>query len=106
VERNKHLLRADENCEYDEVIEIDLSTLEPHINGPHTPDRAVPLSKFKEEVIAKGWPTALKAALIGSCTNSSYQDMSRVFSIASQAHRRGIKPKTPLLITPGKILMS
>jgi aconitase B len=68
-------LKADEGAEYDQLIEINLSELEPHINGPFTPDLAHPLSKFAEELRKNGWPSELKAGLIGSCTNSSYEDM-------------------------------
>lgn len=70
-------LREDEGAEYDQLIEINLSELEPHINGPFTPDLATPISKFKEAVKENGWPEELKVGLIGSCTNSSYEDMSR-----------------------------
>lgn len=70
-------LRADEGAEYDQVIEINLSELEPHINGPFTPDLATPISKFSQAVKDNGWPEELKVGLIGSCTNSSYEDMSR-----------------------------
>ncbi|KAG1054842.1 hypothetical protein G6F42_028867 [Rhizopus arrhizus] len=72
-----HNLRADEGAEYDEMIEIDLDNLEPHINGPFTPDLATPISKFKETAIKNDWPQELKVGLIGSCTNSSYEDMAR-----------------------------
>jgi hypothetical protein len=68
-------LRADEGAQYDQLIEINLSELEPHVNGPFTPDLAHPLSKFAEELRKNGWPSELKAGLIGSCTNSSYEDM-------------------------------
>ena len=94
-------LRADANAEYDQVIEIDLSTLEPQINGPFTPDLAHGLSEFGEAVRKNGWPTALSAGLIGSCTNSSYEDMSRAASVARQALAAGIKAKVPFAITPG-----
>jgi aconitate hydratase len=96
-----HNLREDEGCEYDEVIEVDLNTLEPHINGPYTPDLATPLSKFAEEVKKNNWPEELKVALIGSCTNSSYEDMSRSASIARQALDHGLKTKSMFTITPG-----
>ena len=78
MERN--LLRRDPDAEYDKVITIDLSTLEPHINGPFTPDLSTPLSKFKSVVEEKDWPRTFGAGLIGSCTNSSYQDMVRVIT--------------------------
>lgn len=94
-------LAADEGAEYDEVIEINLSELEPHLNGPFTPDLATPLSKFGPFLQENGYPTTLSAAAIGSCTNSSYEDMSRVTSIAEQAKAAGLSSKVPFLITPG-----
>ncbi|AEO67704.1 a8fafc3e-276e-47b8-9eb6-d2c251888b4b [Thermothielavioides terrestris] len=94
-------LRADEGAEYDQLIEINLSELEPHINGPFTPDLATPISKFSEAVKANGWPEELKVALIGSCTNSSYEDMSRGASIARDALAHGLKAKSTFLVTPG-----
>ncbi len=86
---------------YDEVIEIDLTKLEPHINGPFTPDLAWPISKFKQAVIDKDYPAELKVALIGSCTNSSYEDMERSASVAKQAVDKGLKVKSEFTITPG-----
>lgn len=83
------------------MIEIDLNTLEPHINGPFTPDLATPLSKFKDAVLKNGWPQELKVGLIGSCTNSSYEDMARSASLAKQALDAGIKAKAAFTITPG-----
>lgn len=97
----KHNLVPDEGCEYDQLIEINLSELEPHINGPFTPDLAWPLSKFATALKENDWPTELGAGLIGSCTNSSYEDMSRSASIASQALKAGIKSKVPFTISPG-----
>lgn len=94
-------LKADENAVYDQLIEIDLNELEPHVNGPFTPDLAHPLSKFKEEVEKNGWPTELSAGLIGSCTNSSYEDMTRAASVARQALDHGVKSKSIFNITPG-----
>ncbi|KAL2268123.1 hypothetical protein VTJ83DRAFT_2969 [Remersonia thermophila] len=94
-------LRADEGAEYDQVIEINLSELEPHINGPFTPDLATPISKFSEAVKANGWPDELKVGLIGSCTNSSYEDMSRAAAIARDALNHGLKAKAQFLVTPG-----
>ncbi|KAI1847700.1 hypothetical protein JX265_009129 [Neoarthrinium moseri] len=96
-----HELRPDEGAEYDEVIEINLSELEPHINGPFTPDLATPISKFSEAVKANGWPEELKVGLIGSCTNSSYEDMTRSASIARDALEHGIKAKAAFTVTPG-----
>ncbi len=86
---------------FDQVIEINLSELEPHINGPFTPDRATPLSKFAEEVRKNGWPEKLDVGLIGSCTNSSYEDISRAASIAKQAVDKHLKAKSEFTITPG-----
>lgn len=86
---------------YDQIIHIDLNTLEPHINGPYTPDKAWKLSEFSEAVIANGYPEKLSVALIGSCTNSSYEDIERATSIARQAIEHGLKAKSPLTITPG-----
>lgn len=86
---------------YDEVVEIDLSKLEPHVVGPHTPDLARPVSKLAGEVKAQGYPAELKAALIGSCTNSSYEDIGRAAHIARQAKAKGLKARAPLLVTPG-----
>ncbi|KAG7427191.1 putative aconitate hydratase [Fusarium oxysporum f. sp. raphani] len=93
--------KADEGAEYDELITIDLSTLEPHINGPFTPDLATPLSKFKEVVKEQDWPQVLSAGLIGSCTNSSYEDMTRVESLLKDAKKAGLKPAADFYITPG-----
>ena len=78
-----------------------LSELEPHINGPFTPDLATPISKFKEAVEKNNWPAELKVGLIGSCTNSSYEDMSRAASIAKQAKQHGLDAKSKFTITPG-----
>lgn len=94
-------LKADDNAVYDEMIEIDLSTLEPHVNGPFTPDLAHPLSKLSEEIDRNGWPAELSAGLIGSCTNSSYEDMSRAASVVKQALEHGLKTKSIFNITPG-----
>ena len=92
---------ADPKKYYDEVVEVNLSELEPHIVGPHSPDRARPISKLAAEVRKEGWPAQIKAALIGSCTNSSYEDMQRAAHIATQALKAGLKAKTPFLVTPG-----
>lgn len=86
---------------YDEVVEIDLSKLEPHIVGPHTPDLARPVSQMAADAKAKGYPTNLTAGLIGSCTNSSYEDIGRAAHLARQAKARGLKARVPLLVTPG-----
>jgi aconitate hydratase len=92
---------ADPRKHYDEIVEIDLSELEPTIVGPHSPDRARPVSKLAAEVKKEGWPAQIKAALIGSCTNSSYEDMKRAAHVAMQASKAGLKAKTPFLVTPG-----
>ncbi|MFN8116937.1 MAG: aconitate hydratase [Bacteroidia bacterium] len=86
---------------FDEVIEIDLSTLEPHVNGPFTPDLATPISKLKEEAVKNGWPLTVQAGLIGSCTNSSYEDIARAVSIAKQVKAKGLKSKAGFMINPG-----
>jgi aconitate hydratase len=86
---------------FDQVIEIDLNTLEPHINGPFTPDLATPVSKMKEVAAANGWPTNIKVGLIGSCTNSSYEDISRAVSLAQQVADKNLKAKSEFSITPG-----
>lgn len=94
-------LQADKGAEYDKVIEINLSELEPHVNGPFTPDLSTPISKFGETAKKEQWPERVSAGLIGSCTNSSYQDMSRAVSIIRQAEEAGLKPKIPFFVTPG-----
>lgn len=86
---------------FDQVIEINLSELEPHINGPFTPDRGTPVSKMKAEAEANGWPLKVEWGLIGSCTNSSYEDMTRAASIVNQAVELGITPKAEFGINPG-----
>lgn len=96
-----NLLRADSAAEYDKIIEINLSELEPHINGPMTPDLSTPLSKFKDTVKANNWPETFGAGLIGSCTNSSYQDMTRAESLVKQAAAAGLEPKADFFVTPG-----
>ncbi len=100
LQPDEGVLADPERC-YDSVIEIDLSTLAPHINGPHTPDRARPVSRLGAESVAEGWPLEISAALVGSCTNSSYEDITRAASIVAGAVARGLKVKTPLLVTPG-----
>lgn len=86
---------------FDQVIEINLSELEPHLNGPFTPDLATPISKLKEEAAKNGWPTKIEVGLIGSCTNSSYEDISRAASLARQVADKGLKTKAEFTITPG-----
>jgi aconitate hydratase len=92
---------ADPSKYFDEVIEIDLNTLEPHLNGPFTPDLATPISKMKEVALANGWPTKIEVGLIGSCTNSSYEDISRAVSLAKQVSEKGLTTKAEYMITPG-----
>ena len=107
AEGNADMLKADpevaQNPEkyYDQVIEINLNGLEPHLNGPFTPDRAWPISKMKEAVKENDFPDEIKVALIGSCTNSSYEDIDRAASIAKQALSKGLKTKSQFTITPG-----
>merc|ERR1712088_26912 len=95
------LLSPDADCKYDQVVEIDLSTLEPHANGPFTPDLATPISQLGGAAKNNGWPLEVKDGLIGSCTNSSYEDMSRVASLMKQALAKGLKSKGTFYITPG-----
>lgn len=92
---------ANPGAYFDEVIEIDLSTLEPHLNGPFTPDLATPISQVKAVAEANGWPLNVSVGLIGSCTNSSYEDISRAASLAQQAVSKNLKTKAKFTITPG-----
>jgi aconitate hydratase len=92
---------ADPKKYFDEVIEINLSELEPYVNGPFTPDLATPISKLKEVATANGWPMKIEAGLIGSCTNSSYEDISRAVSLAKQVSAKGLKSKAEFMINPG-----
>lgn len=107
ADQNVDILTADKDVlanpkkYFDEVYEIDLSTLEPHLVGPHTPDLARPISKIAEEAKANGWTTQLSSALIGSCTNSSYEDIGRSAMVAEQAMKIGVKMKQPFLVSPG-----
>ena len=101
AEEHWSLLKPDEGCHYDRIIEINLSQLQPHINGPFTPDLATPVSEMNSVVEAQGWPDEIKVALIGSCTNSSYEDMTRSASLVKQAVARGLKIKTEFTVTPG-----
>ena len=104
---NMDILTADEEVlespekYFDQVIEIDLDSLEPHIVGPHTPDLARPVSKLKEDALKNEYPMAISSALIGSCTNSSYEDIGRAAFIAREAAKKGLKSKVPLMVTPG-----
>nr|XP_032523588.1 aconitate hydratase, mitochondrial-like [Danaus plexippus plexippus] len=97
----KNLLTPDPKAPYDQLIEIDLSTLEPHVNGPFTPDLANPISKLGEIAKKNDWPIDIKVGLIGSCTNSSYEDMGRCASIVKEALSHGVKSKIPFNVTPG-----
>lgn len=90
---------------YDQVLELDLSTLEPYVNGPFTPDLATPISKMAAAVAENGWPAKLEVALIGSCTNSSYEDISRSASIVKDAVKKGLKANSEFTITPGSELV-
>ena len=107
AEQNRDLLEADPEVEanpekfFDQVIEIDLSTLEPHVVGPHTPDLARPVSALKKAVQEEGYPANLTSALIGSCTNSSYEDLSRAAELARKAAEAGLKMKARLMVSPG-----
>ena len=107
ADENRDILTADSDVYgnpqkyFDQIIEINLSELEPHIVGPHTPDLARSISELAEDVKSSGYTDQLSVALIGSCTNSSYEDMSRAASVAKQAKAMGIKAKIPLLVTPG-----
>ncbi len=107
AEKNKSLLTADKEVAadpkkfYDEVYEIDLTALEPHLVGPHSPDIARPISALAKEAKEKGWPAQLSSALIGSCTNSSYEDIGRAAFVAEQAMAIGLKMAQPFLVTPG-----
>ncbi|MGE5428919.1 MAG: aconitate hydratase [Methylococcaceae bacterium] len=92
---------ADPAKYFDQLIEINLDELEPYINGPFTPDRATPISKMAEAAIENGWPTKIEVGLIGSCTNSSYEDISRAASLAEQAIAKKLKSKAEFTITPG-----
>ena len=92
---------ANPTAYFDEVIEINLSELEPHLNGPFTPDLATPISKMKEAAAANNWPAKIEVGLIGSCTNSSYEDISRAVSLAKQVKEKGLKMKAEFTITPG-----
>ncbi len=107
ADANRELLVADPEVlqspekYFDQIVEIDLSKLEPHVVGPHTPDLARPISKMAAEAKEKGYPVQLKAALVGSCTNSSYEDISRAAHVARQGLKAGLKAKTAFLVTPG-----
>ena len=102
----EHLTGDDECYEnpekyFDQVIHIDLSTLEPHVNGPYTPDLAWPISELKKGAEDKGFPMEIEVGLIGSCTNSSYEDLTRAASLAQQAKDKKLKVKSEFTVTPG-----
>lgn len=109
ADQHRQMLIADPECEsnpaacYDQIVEINLSTLEPHVVGPHSPDRARPISKLAAEVADPNnkFVETISSALIGSCTNSSYEDMSRAADVAKQALAHGVKPAIPFMVTPG-----
>lgn len=101
AEKYKAILTADSGAKYDQLIEINLDTLEPHVNGPFTPDLAHPISKLGANSQKNGYPMDIKVGLIGSCTNSSYEDMGRCASIAKNALKHGLKSKIPFNVTPG-----
>ena len=101
ADANLDLLTADEGCAYDEIYEIDLSTLQPHLVGPHTPDLAHEISDMAADCESEGYPVEIRAALIGSCTNSSYEDIYRAADIAKQATANNTKMSSHLFISPG-----
>ncbi len=107
AKKHQALLQADPEVEkdpshyFDQIVEIDLSKLEPQVVGPHSPDVARAVSQLGKDVTAKGWPASLSAALIGSCTNSSYEDISRAVDVAKQAAAHGMKMPVPLMVSPG-----
>ena len=107
ADQNKKHLQADPEIQktpdayFDEVIEINLSKLKPHLCGPYSPDSAYPVEKIKQEAKKQNWPVELSACLIGSCTNSSYEDIGRAAEVARQASKKGLKMNQPFLVTPG-----
>ena len=96
---DEEVLKNPENF-FNQVIEINLDELEPHIVGPHTPDLARPISGLKDDANANDYPLKISSALIGSCTNSSYEDIGRAAFIAREAAKHGLKAKVPLMVTP------
>eukprot|EP00966_Prymnesium_polylepis_P326059 7381992-Prymnesium_polylepis.1 len=99
--RNRHNLVPDEGCAYDKVIEINLDELMPHINGPFTPDLCTPVSEMAARAKKEGWPLEVSSCLIGSCTNSSYEDMAKCAALTKQALDAGLTFKVPFFVTPG-----
>lgn len=98
-------LQADAGARYDQVIELDLSEIHSYLNGPFTPDAATDLREMKDKRIREDWPQQVEVALVGSCTNSSYEDLSRAASVARQAKAKGLKPKAQLIVSPGSDLI-
>ena len=96
-----HNLVPDAGCEYDRIVQIDLDSLAPHINGPYTPDLCTPVSQLKERAAQEGWPVEISSCLIGSCTNSSYEDMAKCANLTKQALDAGLKYAIPFYVTPG-----
>ena len=101
AESHQQILKPDDGAKYDQVIEINLDELEPHINGPFTPDLATPISKLAETAKKNKWPLDIRVSLIGSCTNSSYEDMARSASLAKKAFDHGLRVKSQFTVTPG-----
>ncbi|KAL0482372.1 aconitate hydratase [Acrasis kona] len=99
--QNRDYLSADKDAQYDQLIEINLDTLEPHVNGPFTPDLATPISQVARVAKENGWPLEVKAGLIGSCTNSSYEDMTRSAFLINEAKQNGVEMKSQYFVTPG-----
>jgi aconitate hydratase len=101
--RNLNLITPDEGSDqyYVNIVEINLDTLEPHINGPYTPDLSHPMSKLRKAVIENDWPKKLSASLVGSCTNSSYEDLMKVAGVIKQADNAGLKLRTPFFVSTG-----
>uniref|UniRef100_T1JJR7 Aconitate hydratase, mitochondrial n=1 Tax=Strigamia maritima TaxID=126957 RepID=T1JJR7_STRMM len=96
-----HLITPDSGAQYDQLVEINLDELAPHVNGPFTPDLATPIDKLGQTAKKNGWPLDIRVGLIGSCTNSSYEDMGRAASVANQAIKHGVRAKTQYTVTPG-----
>ena len=101
AEMNRANLVPDEGCVYDRVFDIDLDTLAPHINGPYTPDLCTRVDKLAQRAAEEGWPVEISSALIGSCTNSSYEDMAKCANLTQQALDAGLTYKVPFYVTPG-----
>ena len=106
AQRYSHLLTPDEGCVYDRVIEINLDELGPHINGPFTPDLCTAVADMPERSKKEGWPNAVSSCLIGSCTNSSFEDMAKAAHLTKQALDAGLKFKVPFYVTPGSVAVA